>query len=85
MSPSLGNLVYLSHLNLSHNSLLGPLPKGFFSSLNRLKVLDLSYNHLFGDISGWPNSIQIVDISNNLIAAHEGPLGHLNPTHVTWQ
>ncbi|GLT72198.1 hypothetical protein SLA2020_441520 [Shorea laevis] len=38
---------------------------GVFSSLNQLKVLDLSYNHLFGDIFGWPASIQIVDISSN--------------------
>ncbi|XP_059430149.1 receptor-like protein 2 [Corylus avellana] len=65
ISPYLGNLTRLSHLNLSHNSLLGPLPKGLFSSLNQLKVIDLSYNHLFGDISGWPASLQIVDISSN--------------------
>ncbi|XP_059430148.1 receptor-like protein 3 [Corylus avellana] len=65
MSPSLGNLTYLSHLNLSHNSLLGHLPKGLFLSLNQLMVLDLSYNHLFGEISGWPASVQIVDISSN--------------------
>jgi hypothetical protein len=61
--PLLGTSAYLSHLNLSHISLLGSLPKGFFSTLNRLKVLDLSYNHLSGDASGWPDSIQIVDIS----------------------
>jgi len=65
ISPFLGNLTQLSHLNLSHNSLLGPLPKGLFSSLNQLRVLDLSYNHLFGDPSGWPASIQILDISSN--------------------
>ncbi|XP_062172046.1 receptor-like protein 2 [Alnus glutinosa] len=65
ISPSLGNLTCLSHLNLSHNSLSGPLPKGLFSSLNQLKVLDLSYNCLFGDISAWPASIQVVDISSN--------------------
>jgi hypothetical protein len=65
ISPSLGNLTQLSHLNLSHNSLLGPFPNGLFSSLNQLKVLDLNYNHLFGDPSGWLASIQIVDISSN--------------------
>ncbi|XP_059430143.1 receptor-like protein 2 [Corylus avellana] len=65
ISPYLGNLTHLSYLNLSHNSVLGPLPKGLFSSLNQLKVIDLSYNHLFGDIFGWPASLQIVDISSN--------------------
>ncbi|XP_062173138.1 receptor-like protein 2 [Alnus glutinosa] len=65
LCTSLGNLTQLSHLNLSHNSLSAPLPKGFFSSLNQLKLLDLSYNHLFGDISALPASIQIVDISSN--------------------
>ena len=68
ISPSLGKLTSLSHLNLSQNSLSGSLPKGLFSSLNQLKVLDLSYNHLSGDIgsvSGLPSSIQIVDISSN--------------------
>jgi Leucine-rich repeat (LRR) protein len=65
LSPSLGNLTQLSHLNLSHNSLSGLLPKGLLSSLNQLKVLDLSYNRLFGDIFDWPASIQIVDISSN--------------------
>jgi Leucine-rich repeat (LRR) protein len=65
ISLSLGNLTQLSHLNLSHNSLSGPLFTGLFSSLNQLKVIDLSYNRLFGDISGWPASIQIVDISSN--------------------
>ncbi|XP_062172456.1 receptor-like protein 3 [Alnus glutinosa] len=65
ISLSIGNLTQLSHLNLSHNSLSGPLFTGLFSSLNQLKVIDLSYNRLFGDISGWPASIQIVDISSN--------------------
>ncbi|KAG7990839.1 hypothetical protein I3843_02G044000 [Carya illinoinensis] len=71
ISSVLGNLSRLSHLNLSNNSLSGPLPTGFFSSWNQLRVLDLSNNHLAGDTSslfssnGWPASIQIVDISKN--------------------
>ncbi|KAF5447938.1 hypothetical protein F2P56_033450 [Juglans regia] len=73
--PYIGNLTSLSHLNLSHNELSGCLPVRFFSSFNQLKVLDLSNNHLAGDISflfssngssnGWPSSIRVVDISNN--------------------
>ncbi|KAG6683271.1 hypothetical protein I3842_12G004300 [Carya illinoinensis] len=51
ISPSLGNLTRLSHLNLSHNSLMtGLLPTGLFSFLNQLRVLDLSYNHLGGQL-----------------------------------
>jgi hypothetical protein len=75
ISPFLGNLTHLTHLNLSHNSLSGALPTRFFSSLNQLKILDLSYNYLGGDISlmfsssgsftGWPTSIQMLDMSSN--------------------
>ncbi|KAG2675427.1 hypothetical protein I3760_12G004500 [Carya illinoinensis] len=50
ISPSLGNLTRLSHLNLSHNSLTGLLPTGLFTFLNQLRVLDLSYNHLGGQL-----------------------------------
>ncbi|KAG6632576.1 tyrosine-sulfated glycopeptide receptor 1-like [Carya illinoinensis] len=68
--PYIGNLT-----SLSHNALSGFLPVRFFSSFNQLRVLDLSNNHLAGDISlsfssndssnGWPSSIRLVDISNN--------------------
>ncbi|XP_042951850.1 tyrosine-sulfated glycopeptide receptor 1-like isoform X1 [Carya illinoinensis] len=50
ISPSLGNLTRLSHLNLSHNSLTGLLPTGLFTFLNQLRVLDLSYNYLGGQL-----------------------------------
>ncbi|KAG2675424.1 hypothetical protein I3760_12G004200 [Carya illinoinensis] len=50
ISPSLVNLTRLSHLNLSHNSLIGFLPTGLFSFLNQLRVLDLSHNHLGGQL-----------------------------------
>ncbi|KAG6682949.1 hypothetical protein I3842_13G168300 [Carya illinoinensis] len=73
--PYTGNLTSLSHLNLSRNALSGFLPVRFFSSFNQLEVLDLSNNHLAGDVSllfssngssnGWPSSIRLVDISNN--------------------
>ncbi|KAG2675426.1 hypothetical protein I3760_12G004400 [Carya illinoinensis] len=50
ISPSLGNLTRLSHLNLSHNSLTDLLPTGLFSFLNQLKIIDLSNNHLGGQL-----------------------------------
>ncbi|KAG6632578.1 receptor-like protein 2 [Carya illinoinensis] len=73
--PYIGNLTSLSHLNLSRNALSGFLPVRFFSAFNQLEVLDLSNNHLAGDVSllfssngssnGWPSSIRLLDISNN--------------------
>ncbi|XP_057954101.1 receptor-like protein 2 [Malania oleifera] len=66
ISPSLINLTHLSHLNLSHNTLSGPLPHGFFSSLTLLRVLDLSFNNLRGNLSNTlPSSIETLDLSSN--------------------
>ena len=65
--PTLMNLTYLTQLNLSRNSLLGSLPFDFFSSLNRLKLLDLSYNRLQGRLpSSGSGAFQTVDLSSNL-------------------
>ncbi|CAN6552803.1 unnamed protein product [Malus baccata var. baccata] len=67
ISPSLGNLTHLTHLNLSHNILSGHLEAGFFLSLGRLQILDLSYNLLSGELplSPPPSCIRIVDLSSN--------------------
>ncbi|PQQ10744.1 receptor-like protein 2 [Prunus yedoensis var. nudiflora] len=68
ISPSsLANLTHLTHLNLSHNSLLGSLETQFFLHLNRLEILDLSYNRLSGELPlSLPSSnIQTVDLSSN--------------------
>ncbi|CAN6696683.1 unnamed protein product [Malus baccata var. baccata] len=68
ISPaSLGNLTHLTHLNLSHNSLYGSLEARFFLSLNRLEILDLSYNLLSRELSlsQLPSIVQIVDLSSN--------------------
>ncbi|KAB2616018.1 hypothetical protein D8674_022606 [Pyrus ussuriensis x Pyrus communis] len=47
---SFGNLTHLIYLNLSHNSLYGSLETKVFLSLNRLEILDLSYNLLSGEL-----------------------------------
>ncbi|CAL8150884.1 unnamed protein product [Prunus armeniaca] len=60
-------LANLTHLNLSHNSLYGSLETQFFLSLNKLEILDLSYNRLSGKLplSLPSSSIQTVDLSSN--------------------
>ncbi|RXH85259.1 hypothetical protein DVH24_042027 [Malus domestica] len=50
ISRSLGSLTHLSHLNLSHNLLSGPLEGGLFLSWSCLEILDLSYNILSGEL-----------------------------------
>ncbi|KAL9350514.1 hypothetical protein Peur_057769 [Populus x canadensis] len=79
LSPYLANLTSLTHLNLSHNRLHGPLPVGFFSSLSGLQVLDLSYNRLDGELPSVDTNnripITIVDLSSNHF---DGELSHSN-------
>ncbi|KAL6134839.1 hypothetical protein ACLB2K_067067 [Fragaria x ananassa] len=68
VSPAITNLTYLTHLNLSHNSLFGLLPDGLFSSLFSLQVLDLSFNRLNGQLPNSPteaSKLEIVDLSSN--------------------
>ncbi|CAL8150794.1 unnamed protein product [Prunus armeniaca] len=65
---SLGNITHLAHLNLSNNSLYGSLEFRFFKSLNRLQILDLSYNLLSSELPlylGSNNYIQKLDFSSN--------------------
>ncbi|CAN6561061.1 unnamed protein product [Malus baccata var. baccata] len=66
-SSSLANLMHLTHLNLSHNSLHGSLENKLFESLNCLEILDLSYNLLSGELplSLTSGNIQTLDLSSN--------------------
>ncbi|KAL1559199.1 tyrosine-sulfated glycopeptide receptor 1-like [Salvia divinorum] len=65
MSPSVINLTTLSILNLSHNTLSGPLPDGFFTILHQI---DLSLNRLSGALTAshnLPNTTTILNLSCN--------------------
>ncbi|KAK1569215.1 hypothetical protein Q3G72_033911 [Acer saccharum] len=68
LSESLGKLVQLRFLNLSHNFLKNSVPESLFH-LPNLEVLDLSFNDLSGPIPQTINlpSIQHLDISSNLL------------------
>ncbi|KAK4835435.1 hypothetical protein QYF36_009649 [Acer negundo] len=67
ISPSIGNLTHLSHLNLSHNRLFGPPPITSFPTLIKLQILDLSYNRLTGEFPSTllSNHIELVNLSSN--------------------
>ncbi|XP_037454667.1 receptor-like protein 2 [Triticum dicoccoides] len=74
ISESLGNLTRLQHLNLSHNSLSGPLPPALVFS-NSINILDVSFNRLNGILDKLPSStsarsLQVLNISSNLFAGH---------------
>ncbi|KAF8114266.1 hypothetical protein N665_0039s0031 [Sinapis alba] len=77
LTSTLLNLHGLSHLDLSHNRLLGPLPPGFFSALDKLRVINLSYNSFSGELpleQSFGNNgnimffpIETIDLSSNLL------------------
>ncbi|PIN25898.1 Leucine-rich repeat protein [Handroanthus impetiginosus] len=75
---AIGNLISLSHLDLSHNQLQGEFPNTL-GNLSRLSYLDLSSNQLQGEFPGCSNqlneslvqgnlrlpNLQYLDVSNN--------------------
>ncbi|AAD50026.1 Similar to disease resistance proteins [Arabidopsis thaliana] len=76
LASSVQNIHRLSRLDLSYNRLSGPLPPGFFSTLDQLMILNLSYNSFngelpleqaFGNESNRFFSIQTLDLSSNLL------------------
>ncbi|CAL5023968.1 unnamed protein product [Urochloa decumbens] len=72
ISPSLGNLTGLLRLNLSYNLLAGNLPLELLSS-SSIIVLDVSFNHLDGDLQELPPStptqpLKVLNISSNLFS-----------------
>ncbi|XP_010685182.2 tyrosine-sulfated glycopeptide receptor 1 [Beta vulgaris subsp. vulgaris] len=90
ISSSIENLTSLSHLNISHNLLSGFLPKGLFSSLNSLEIIDISSNRLDGNFSAsfslngsFPSTIQVVDISSNQLHGKIDPAWFMFESNLT--
>ncbi|VVA91625.1 unnamed protein product [Arabis nemorensis] len=76
LRSSVQTLHHLSRLDLSYNSISGPLPPGLFSALDQLMVVNLSFNSFngelpleqaFGDGSNRFFPIHTIDLSSNLL------------------
>ncbi|KAK2447516.1 receptor protein EIX2 [Trifolium repens] len=83
INPSLNNLTYLNHLDLSYNNFQGvPIPE-FFGSLNKLNYLDLSNANFSGMIPtqlGNLSNLHYLDLSYNYFEGVPIPkfIGSLN-------
>ncbi|CAA7393138.1 unnamed protein product [Spirodela intermedia] len=67
LSPAVGKLSFLSHLDLSGNSFKGPLPSSL-RHLLRLRTLSLSFNAFSGTIPsslGDLRAMELLDLSHN--------------------
>lgn len=63
------NSTTLKVMNISSNSLSGRLP----SSIGSCSTIDLSHNHLSGDLSSfenWGNTLEVLDLSSNLLSGN---------------
>lgn len=90
ISSSLGTLSRLSQLNLSHNSIFGFLPDGLFHSLNSIEIIDLSSNHLLGNLSAplspkgsFPPTIQVINVSANQFNGGIEPIWFVGASNLT--
>uniref|UniRef100_A0A0D9WRL4 Receptor kinase-like protein Xa21 n=1 Tax=Leersia perrieri TaxID=77586 RepID=A0A0D9WRL4_9ORYZ len=71
--PSIGHCSHLEKLNLSHYSLFGNIPRELFKISSLSQYLDLSYNHLSGEIpqeAGNLINLGILSISNNRLSGN---------------
>jgi hypothetical protein len=70
ISPALGELTGLLHINLSWNALSGGLPlEQLMSSTSSIVVIDVSFNHLEGELG---------ELSSSVSVTHGRPLQVLN-------
>ncbi|KAL3523108.1 hypothetical protein ACH5RR_015942 [Cinchona calisaya] len=62
--PQLGNLSFLVSLDMSRNHFYGELPRGH-ARLRRLRVLNLGFNNLNGDLPSWLGSDDYLHLQVN--------------------
>ncbi|KAK4717919.1 hypothetical protein R3W88_016257 [Solanum pinnatisectum] len=71
----LGNLTFLSSLDLGSNNCHGNLPQEI-AHLHRLKFLDLSFNNLRGEIPSWfgfLHQLEVLNLGNNIFTGSIPP------------
>eukprot|EP00899_Mesostigma_viride_P006396 jgi/Mesvir1/15758/Mv03330-RA.1 len=80
LSPALGNLTYLSNINLSNNSISGTIPGNWL--LRQMETLQLDYNVISGTIPPsvleWA-ALQVLSLTDNRLSGTiPGELARLN-------
>ncbi|XWS39908.1 hypothetical protein CRYUN_Cryun18bG0095100 [Craigia yunnanensis] len=66
LPKSIGSTVSLQLLNLSDNALVGKVPENL-TALQNLTVVSLRSNYLTGNVPSGFNSIEVLDLSSNLL------------------
>lgn len=66
LKGTVGGLKSLRSLNLSDNAFAGEIPETV-SSLQNLTVVSLRNNYFSGNVPGWFGSVEILDLSSNLL------------------
>ncbi|KAG9440565.1 hypothetical protein H6P81_020730 [Aristolochia fimbriata] len=79
MPPTIGNLTNLEVLDMSENSIYGPIPPSFSTNLCKLRILNLEYNtnisgilwerYSTGSIFCLANSLQELYLSHNMLSS----------------
>ncbi|CAA0809800.1 LRR receptor-like serine/threonine-protein kinase FLS2 [Striga hermonthica] len=67
LSPYLGNLTFLTYLDISYNNFTGPIPREL-SRLRRLRSIDIGFNSFAGQIPTWFGAfpqLEIMRLTNN--------------------